>query len=274
MPAVPETPFFPPSLLPFLKKLTLELNRLDTSRSFDVTQKDDASAVTSADLWASEQWCSFLAAHYPEDSIVSEEGFHKPGTPGGRTWFVDPIDGTRQFIDQSSDFYSLAGVIEQGRPLFGIHLNPKRGAVLAGGPEFGVFSIHIETGKIIAVERQRHTNTYFHLKGIAPEDRNAFYRMHGYSKPPFPSRQVHMLCPLMDHYAGFASFRPTWNWDLVAPAAIASGAGYEVSVVSMTGTPFFELETQRCASLICLPPETPASVKNDLKAFALKEVRA
>ena len=58
---------------------------------------DGFDPVTIADRAAEEAMRSVLGDLRPEDGILGEEFAPKPGT-SGRTWVLDPIDGTRGFI--------------------------------------------------------------------------------------------------------------------------------------------------------------------------------
>ena len=53
--------------------------------------------VTDADLDADARVRSVLASSFPDDAIVTEERGGEPPA-AGRTWFVDPLDGTTNFV--------------------------------------------------------------------------------------------------------------------------------------------------------------------------------
>lgn len=63
----------------------------------EVITKRDGSPVTEADRAAERLLRDALADRYPHDSVVGEE-FDDRGGDSGRTWFIDPIDGTQSFI--------------------------------------------------------------------------------------------------------------------------------------------------------------------------------
>jgi histidinol-phosphatase len=70
-----------------------------------VERKADRTPVTAADREAEDLIRGRIEAAYPRDGILGEERGEKPGT-SGRRWIIDPIDGTKSFI--------------QGVPLFGV----------------------------------------------------------------------------------------------------------------------------------------------------------
>ncbi|MHA3840264.1 histidinol-phosphatase [Sphingomonas aestuarii] len=81
--------------------------------------KDDASPVTLADKAAEAAMRRLLIAERPMDGIIGEEEAAREGT-SGRTWVLDPIDGTRSFIAGRPIYGTLIALIEEGWPLLGV----------------------------------------------------------------------------------------------------------------------------------------------------------
>src|SRR5688572_20784362 len=73
-----------------------------------VHYKDNAQGpVTQGDLAANDIICSGLARHFPNDLIISEESFDSSMVPipaHGRVWFVDPIDGTIDYVAGGQEY--------------------------------------------------------------------------------------------------------------------------------------------------------------------------
>ncbi len=85
----------------------------------DGQRKSDASPVTEADRAAEAAMRAILEKERPQDSIIGEEYGVSPGT-SGRSWVLDPIDGTTSFLIGRPSFGTLIAVIEQGWPLLGV----------------------------------------------------------------------------------------------------------------------------------------------------------
>lgn len=81
--------------------------------------KDDDSPVTLADKAAEAAMRRLIIAERPMDAIIGEEEDDRPGT-SGRTWVLDPIDGTRSFIAGRPIFGTLIALLEDGWPVLGI----------------------------------------------------------------------------------------------------------------------------------------------------------
>jgi len=75
--------------------------------------------VTVADRGAEEAIRAIIARERPCDAILGEEYGHTPGT-SGRTWVLDPVDGTRAFITGRHTWGTLIALEEQGRRVLGI----------------------------------------------------------------------------------------------------------------------------------------------------------
>ena len=90
--------------------------------------KADASPVTAADEAAEAVIVPALQALMPDVPVVSEEAVaaghipevHGAGNPSNRFWLVDPLDGTKEFINRNGEFTVNIALIEDGRPLLGV----------------------------------------------------------------------------------------------------------------------------------------------------------
>lgn len=84
----------------------------------NVETKADGSPVTVADKTANRHIIEQLQLAFPNDSIVSEEEATISG--GERTWYVDPIDGTKGFIKRNGHFAVQIGLCDSGSPVIGV----------------------------------------------------------------------------------------------------------------------------------------------------------
>ena len=108
---------------------------------FEVRGKADASPVTEADERAEDLILRALASLTPKIPIVSEEAAAKGRTPaiGGSFWLVDPLDGTREFVDRNGEFTVNIALIEEGVPTLGVVLAPALGRMFGGFAGGGAF---------------------------------------------------------------------------------------------------------------------------------------
>jgi inositol-phosphate phosphatase / L-galactose 1-phosphate phosphatase / histidinol-phosphatase len=82
-------------------------------------RKADATPVTLADRAAEEAMRRLLKAECPRDAVHGEEFGTSPGT-SGRTWVLDPIDGTTAFLAGRPIFGTLIALVVEGWPVLGV----------------------------------------------------------------------------------------------------------------------------------------------------------
>jgi histidinol-phosphatase len=106
--------------------LALELadaaDRLTTARfgarDLRVERKPDRTPVTDADLAVEDRIRELIAAARPADEVAGEE---RGGSVGaGRTWLLDPIDGTKNFLRGVPAWATLIALLVDGDPVLGV----------------------------------------------------------------------------------------------------------------------------------------------------------
>ncbi|MET1754050.1 inositol monophosphatase family protein [Novosphingobium sp. RD2P27] len=85
----------------------------------EVESKSDASPVTIADRAAEEAMRRTLKAEVPRDGVIGEEFGTEEGA-SGRTWVLDPIDGTVSFLAGRPIFGTLIALLVDGWPVLGV----------------------------------------------------------------------------------------------------------------------------------------------------------
>ncbi len=87
----------------------------------NIKTKEDGSSVTDADFASNKIIIAGLQKHFPKDGIVSEES---EAIAGERKWYVDPLDGTRSFIEGIDHFAVHIGLCIKGVPVAGVVYRP------------------------------------------------------------------------------------------------------------------------------------------------------
>ncbi len=107
---------------------------------FEVQEKDDASPLTKADIAAHRTIVAGLEALTPGMPIISEESglasFDERRT-WKRYWLVDPLDGTKEFVNRNGEFTVNIALIDDGRPVFGVVRVPVQGTTYLGCQGYG-----------------------------------------------------------------------------------------------------------------------------------------
>jgi 3'(2'), 5'-bisphosphate nucleotidase len=91
-----------------------------------VERKADGSPVTAADAAVETMLTAALASAAPGLAVVAEEAVAAGRTPGHTDTFflVDPLDGTREFVDGSGEFTLNIALVHAGVPVFGLVAAP------------------------------------------------------------------------------------------------------------------------------------------------------
>ncbi len=96
--------------------------------AIDLHAKADASPVTSADLAADRIISDGLRAAFPDVPLVTEEQAASHAIdPGQAFLIVDPLDGTKEFVQRRGDFTVNIAYVERGVPVRGLVYAPARG---------------------------------------------------------------------------------------------------------------------------------------------------
>ncbi|NLA37763.1 MAG: inositol monophosphatase [Actinobacteria bacterium] len=109
-------------------------------RSTDLTvdDKSDGSPVTAADRGAEQLLRELIAERFPDDTIQGEEFEDRVGT-SGRTWIIDPIDGTKAFTRGVVTYTNLLYLEDETGPAVGIINIPALGEMVSAGRGLGAY---------------------------------------------------------------------------------------------------------------------------------------
>lgn len=122
-----------------VREIALSAGRLQTSARNEVRTIDYKSAtdmVTDLDRRLEEMIVSKIEKQFPDDGILAEEGATRESR-SGRTWIIDPLDGTTNYV-HGHPYYavSIACVDEQG-PLLGVVHAPELDELFSAGRGHG-----------------------------------------------------------------------------------------------------------------------------------------
>ncbi len=125
------------------------------SEPIEVSEKEDLSPLTAADMASHHVIVEALHTHFPGIPVISEE--HKNldysiRKDWKRVWLVDPLDGTKEFIKKNGEFTVNIALVEEGRPVFGIVYLPAKKWLYYGMAGKGAFCIRNEKEEAIRVK--------------------------------------------------------------------------------------------------------------------------
>jgi len=143
-PAAPEATATPadPSEAELAVEIAREAGALALSRfrnpDLSVDLKADGSPVTAADRDAETLVRGRLGAAFADDAILGEEHGTVSGI-SGRTWIIDPIDGTKAFTQGVPLWSTLVSLVDEEGPLIGVIDLPALGETVWAGRGLGAF---------------------------------------------------------------------------------------------------------------------------------------
>ncbi len=209
--------------------------------------KADGSAVTQADKLGEAIILSRLRKACPDIPILAEEAAAGGDIPdlGDRFFLVDPLDGTREFINKTGEFTINIALVEAGRPVMGVVYAPicdklyfaaaGEGACLAAAHP-GVTEIPIDGAKKISVRKADKKN----LVAVASRshrspETDAFLKALGVKKFS-PAGSSLKFCLIAEGLADvYPRFGRTMEWDTGAGQAVLEAAGGSVIVTPESG---------------------------------------
>lgn len=133
----------------FVLNLAVRAGTIAVAMRAGATVEEKTSAtdlVTSADKALSELIVKELSERFPNDVVLSEEAPWHSSNDGKRRWIVDPIDGTKYYVDGTGKYCVMIGLEQGGRELFGCFYMPAYKQALLGGPGLGTYRYVAEAG--------------------------------------------------------------------------------------------------------------------------------
>lgn len=203
-------------------------------RGFTVEQKEDRSPLTEADRAAHEIICARLEALTPGVPVLSEESAKvDPETRAGwkRFWLVDPLDGTKEFINRNGEFTVNIALIDGHRPVLGVVYVPVTGLTYFAAAGHGAYKQKGECevqviktrrfngGKPIVVASRSHAGpeTEAFLKNLGAHD-------------VVSMGSAIKLCLVAEGTADvYPRLGPTMEWDTAAAQCVVEAAGGRVT---------------------------------------------
>lgn len=91
--------------------------------NLDVENKSDGSPASIADRTAEHVLRNLIHAQYPDHGVIGEE-FGAENVEAEYVWIIDPLDGTREFLNKTDGWCSLIGLFKNNRPLAGVIDDP------------------------------------------------------------------------------------------------------------------------------------------------------
>ena len=212
---------------------------------FSVELKEDESPLTKADLASHEIIVEGLKRLFPDIPVLSEESTvpeYDERRAWSEYWLVDPLDGTKEFVNRNGEFTVNIALIRQNEAVFGIVGVPVADEIYIGDLDEGLAILQVGDSteellgrtmagrpELTVVASRNHGGQK--LEDFLDKLKDHFQRV---EKKSVGSSLK--LCILASGRADFyPRIGPTNEWDIAAAHAILRAAGGEV--FEMSGLP-------------------------------------
>jgi myo-inositol-1(or 4)-monophosphatase len=192
---------------------------------YDIQEKSKNNPVTTADLEANRQIRETIQKTFPKDGWLSEED--KDGSARlqtSRVWVVDPIDGTKEFIEGVRQFAVSIAFVEDGRPKAAVIFNPAKDRFYKAAAGQGAF---LNEQPIRVTPRHEIDGARLLVSRSEPRRKFQVFVDHCEIKP-IGSIAYRLAKVAAGDGDGTLTFRLIHEWDICAGVLIVEEAGGKV----------------------------------------------
>ncbi len=201
-----------------------------------VETKTDDSPVTEADRVAHQVIVEGLESAFdgvPVCSEESEDHQQQNRQLWSEYWLVDPLDGTKEFINRNGEFTVNIALIRNGSPVLGVVTVPVKGQAFVGGQGLGAYKVEhrqwtpiksrsVTGGKVVVVGSRRHGAEA--MKKLVRQLESEFSQVEMISMGSSLK-----FCVIAEGKADlYPRLAPTSEWDTAAAQAVLEAAGGKV----------------------------------------------
>lgn len=200
---------------------------------FVVDYKAEDDPVTRADRESNALLCDRLGAAFPGVPLVAEESdasAYAGFAASDAAWFIDPLDGTREFIARNGEFAVMIGLARGGRAVLGVIVAPAWNRAFAGIVDDGAWEVRRDGSKVpirvsgrtslrgasIVVSRSRTPSS---LAALVSQSAGSTVAVHG------SSGLKAALVAVGTHDVYFQPAPAGMRWDACASEALVEAAG-------------------------------------------------
>lgn len=207
-------------------KILMEIYATD----FEVEYKGENDPLTEADRRANEYLVTELRKAFPSDGVVAEETADRSDAlASGRCWYVDPVDGTKEFVAKNGEFSVMLGLAIDGESKLGVVYQPAKDKLYKGivgqgawlETAEGIRDLTVSTAadpaalNLVVSRSHRSKSTDMLVKALGIEKETASGSV-GLKVGLIAEQAADLYVHISDK---------SWAWDACGPEAILRGAG-------------------------------------------------
>ena len=204
------------------------------SEDNEVKMKGIDNPVTIADNEADKYLSEFLIGEFPDDGWLSEETVDtEERLSKDRVWIVDPLDGTKEFIEGIPHFSVSIALVYDGDPVIGVIYNPATNEMFSCQKGKGVY---LNGHKVNASQKTNLLDASITVSRSEVKRKEwEPYRNDFKSINPIGSVAYKLALVSSGNYDIFTTIAPKNEWDICAGNCIINEAGGKL--IDLNGAP-------------------------------------
>lgn len=233
-----------------------------TPGAIEAEQKEGGDPVTEADRRINETLYSALPrageGWLSEETVDDLERLDR-----SRVWVVDPLDGTREFVEGLPEWSISIGLVEEGQPVAGGILNPATGQLVLGALGHGV-TLNGEPASLTDAKTLEGTTVLASRSEVRRGEWDDF-KNRGFEVRPCGSVAYKLAMVAAGQVDATWTLVPKHEWDVAAGVALVRAAAGRIEVLE---EPYrgFNRRVPRLAGLLAYPPALAESIHGLLRA--------
>lgn len=227
--------------------------------NISVTEKQDASPLTEADVASHNIICTQLHDITPQIPILSEEDKEPFGVfDPDCYWLIDPLDGTKEFVKRNAEFTVNIALIKNGEPVLGVVYAPALNVLYSAAKGCGAYKEKDGEKSAIACVTAASPLRVVGSRSHGGEELRQWLAELAVPYSMIPMGSSLKICLVADGSADvYPRLGPTSLWDTAAAHAVVNEAGGDVRNIETGRTlsyatpsasllnPFFIVESLR-----------------------------
>lgn len=247
-------------LIDIVQKAAQEILKV-YERDYKIEIKEDQSPVTEADKHSNTIIVEELFRNFPDIPVLSEEIKHadyRSRKGWNPLWLVDPLDGTKEFINKNGEFTINIALIQQNKPVIGVIHVPVNGITYFAVKGQGAYKLNINNnlekiaanpmpvaGKVIVVASRSHKNK-------ALEDYVNQLKLEYEEVEYISTGSALKMCLIAEGKADiYPRLGPCMEWDTAAGHTIINESGKKVYIFDSDKELTYNKEDLRNPCFIC-----------------------
>lgn len=207
----------------------------DAREGMNVRQKSDRDYVTEVDQRAEAMIVREISRHYPDHGIVAEEQEKRINPKADVQWYVDPLDGTTNFIHGYPHFSISIAAWKDGKPLLAVVHDPVRNETFEAKNGGGAF-LNRRRLRVSSEKRLSHASFASGLPSYDRQSLDVFQKRMAACMPAVDTYRRGGSAALDLAYVAAGRLDAYWEanlkpWDIAAGILLVQEAGGLVSAL-------------------------------------------